>query len=260
MSRASKLLVVAGVVLVALVAVVAVYLSGDAPDAVDIDAAVGQVRGADDTADDAEERSDDGEEQPDTATSDTSDGADLDGRWTVDPSIGTFGVTESTGTFVGFRVNEELTGPGEVEAIGRTPAVTGSLTLDDTVVTEAAFDADMTQLVSDRSQRDRRMREAVGADRHPTARFELTDPVDLGTLPAEGETIAVDATGELTVNGVTQPVTVPLHAAVTDGVLVVTGSFPIVFADHDVTAPSAPVVVSVEDHGVVELQLFLTRG
>jgi len=32
-----------------------------------------------------------------------------------------------------------------------------------------------------------------------------------------------------------------------------------VFADHDVTPPSAPVVVSVDDNGIVELQLFLTR-
>jgi hypothetical protein len=39
----------------------------------------------------------------------------------------------------------------------------------------------------------------------------------------------------------------------------VVGSFPIVFADHGIEAPGASIVVSVEDHGIVEFQLFLTR-
>ncbi|HSK23259.1 MAG TPA: YceI family protein [Egicoccus sp.] len=240
MSRNRKVLATTVVAAVGAGAAIAIYLSAEAPEAVDIDAAVEQVGGADAVTEDAE--------------------ADLAGTWSVDPSIGTFSVTESSGTFVGFRVAEELTGPGEVEAIGRTPAVSGSLTLEGTVVTEAGFEADMTQLVSDRSQRDRRMRDAVGAGTHPMASFVLTDPVELGALPAEGETVQIAAEGELTVNGVSRPVTVPLDAAVSDGVLVVTGSFPIVFADHDVTPPSAPVVVSVDDNGIVELQLFLSRG
>jgi hypothetical protein len=39
----------------------------------------------------------------------------------------------------------------------------------------------------------------------------------------------------------------------------VVGTFDIVFADYGVEVPSAPIVLSVEDHGVVEIQLFLTR-
>jgi len=42
-------------------------------------------------------------------------------------------------------------------------------------------------------------------------------------------------------------------------VVTVVGSFPIVFIDHGLEAPSASIVVSVEDHGTVEFQLFLTR-
>ena len=44
-----------------------------------------------------------------------------------------------------------------------------------------------------------------------------------------------------------------------DGVIVVVGSTEIVFADYDVEAPSAVIVLSVEDRGQVELQLFFTR-
>ena len=42
-------------------------------------------------------------------------------------------------------------------------------------------------------------------------------------------------------------------------VVTVVGSFPIAFIDHGIEAPSASIVVSVEDHGTVEFQLFLTR-
>ncbi|MET0697177.1 MAG: hypothetical protein ABWZ58_07095 [Acidimicrobiia bacterium] len=33
----------------------------------------------------------------------------------------------------------------------------------------------------------------------------------------------------------------------------------ILFADYSVTVPSAPVVVSVEDNGILEFQLWLSR-
>ena len=43
------------------------------------------------------------------------------GTWTVDTSIGEFSFEDSTGTFVGFRVQEELCGIGSTTAVGRTP-------------------------------------------------------------------------------------------------------------------------------------------
>lgn len=43
-----------------------------------------------------------------------------------------------------------------------------------------------------------------------------------------------------------------------DDVAEVTGTFDIVLADHNVEAPSAPIVLSVADSGTVELQLFLS--
>ena len=40
----------------------------------------------------------------------------------------------------------------------------------------------------------------------------------------------------------------------------VVGSLDIVFADYGVSVPSAPIVVSAEDQGVVEFQLFFAQG
>ncbi|MEE3103097.1 MAG: YceI family protein, partial [Actinomycetota bacterium] len=67
------------------------------------------------------------------------------------------------------------------------------------------------------------------------------------------------AAGTLTVNGLTAEMEVAVSAIRVGDVVTVVGSFPIVFIDHGVEAPSASIVVSVEDHGTVEFQLFLTR-
>jgi hypothetical protein len=59
--------------------------------------------------------------------------ASADGTWKVDTSIGSF--ADSTSSFVGYRVQEQLAGIGPNTAVGRTPNVSGTLTLSGTTVT-----------------------------------------------------------------------------------------------------------------------------
>lgn len=98
-------------------------------------------------------------------------------------------------------VDEELANIGAATAVGRTPAVTGSIELSGTTLSAAAFEADLTQLASDESRRDRAIQRALETGTYPNATFTLAEPVDLGTLPAEGETVEVSAVGDLTVHG-----------------------------------------------------------
>ena len=39
-----------------------------------------------------------------------------------------------------------------------------------------------------------------------------------------------------------------------------TGSLPIAFADYNITKPNSFAVLSIEDTGTMELQLFFTKG
>ena len=98
------------------------------------------------------------------------------------------------------------------------------------------------------------------SDAFPTATFELTEPVAVPEGLAQGEPISLEASGALTLHGVTRPVTIPLQAELVDGVMAVVGSLPILFADYDIAQPQAPILVSIEDNGVMELQLFLEQG
>ena len=117
----------------------------------------------------------------------------------------------------------------------------------------------LTAIVSDESRRDSRIQEALGTDANPEATFVLTEPIDFGAAAADGEAVTVTATGELTINGVTNQVEISLEAQLVDGMILVVGSTDIVFADYAVAVPTAPMVLSVEDHGVLEVQLWLSR-
>jgi polyisoprenoid-binding protein YceI len=238
MSRWKKIAIGGGLAFVALVALgLWWFLRDDAPKAVDLDAAVGAVGN--------------------TGPAASADG--VAGDWTVDTTVGEFSYEDSTGTFVGFRVSEELSGIGSTTAVGRTPAVSGTMTIDGTNLAAATIEADMTALTTNNSRRDNPARNALGTSQFPTATFALTSPIDLGDAAATGAKTAVTATGDLTVRGVTKSVEIPLEAQLTGSTIVVVGSLPVVFSDFGVEAPTAPIVLSVDDHGTMELQLFFTK-
>jgi polyisoprenoid-binding protein YceI len=186
-------------------------------------------------------------------------GDGVTGTWAVDPTIGSF--DDFSGSFVGYRVRETLATIGATEAVGRTPDVTGSITIDGSSITAADFTADLSTLQSDDDRRDGQLRQqALETGQFPEATFVLTQPIDLGGVPADGETIEATATGDLTLHGVTNSVQIPLRARLDGDVIVVVGSFPIVFADYGIDQPQSMMVLSVEDNGVMELRLQLTRA
>jgi polyisoprenoid-binding protein YceI len=119
----------------------------------------------------------------------------------------------------------------------------------------------MTALVSDNDQRDNQLRsQAIQTDTFPTSTFKMTAPIDLGTLPAEGKTTQATATGALTLHGVTKTVTIDLAVQRQGGIIAVAGSLPIVFADWSIEKPTSFSVLSVDDHGIMELHLLFTHA
>jgi polyisoprenoid-binding protein YceI len=186
-------------------------------------------------------------------------GGALDGTWTVDTSIGSF--SDFSSSFVGYRVNETFANSKANTAVGRTPSVGGTLTLSGSTITGVEITANLSRLKSDDDRRDGRLREqAIETNEFPEATFHLTTPIDLGSLPADGATISADAIGDLTLHGVTRQVTVPIQARLSGDVVTVTGSLEIAFADYNIEKPTSFLVLSIEDHGVMELQLHFRRG
>ncbi len=177
---------------------------------------------------------------------------DLTGSWTI---------VADGASFVGYRIDEVLTTVGDFTVVGRTDGVTGAVEADGTTITATNLVADMTTITTDNSGRDAAMRgQALETSEFPEATFVLTSPIELGTLPGDGESVDVVANGDLTIHGVTQSVEFPLTATVTGQTFVVIGQLGIALADYDISTPSAPIVASVEDEGILELQLIFQRS
>jgi polyisoprenoid-binding protein YceI len=240
------------------------FLGRSAPEAVNVEDAASVLEGSTTSTTTATTGETSGGSAPEATTTTTPTGgaslASLDGTWTVDTTIGEFAFEDATSSFAGFRIEEQLRGIGSTTAVGRSPEVAGTLTIDGPVITSTTMEVDLTAIVSNDSRRDDRIQDALETPEFPTATFTLTEPIDLGDVPAPAETVSATARGELTVHGVTNPVEFALDARLVDDVIVVVGSTNIVFSDFGVEVPSAPIVLSASDNGVVEFQLFFRKN
>ncbi len=175
-------------------------------------------------------------------------GDGVDGTWNI--------AAESE---VGYRVNEVINGLDKV-ANGRTTAVTGSITIEGTTVSAGEFTVDMTTMDSGESRRDGQFRGRImSVDQFPTATFVLTAPIEFGEIPAEGGTVTAEATGDLTLRGVTNSVTFEVQATFKNGKIGVLGQIPVVFADYEIPNPSFASVTT-EDNGLLEFVLVFARA
>jgi polyisoprenoid-binding protein YceI len=173
-----------------------------------------------------------------------------DGEWVVAP--------DADG-FVGYRVRERLgsiSAPNDV--VGRSPGVSGTVTIADGALTGAEVTVDMTRLRTDVEPRDGRMREeGLETDRFPTAGFRLGRPVPLGDVSG-ARAVELRLPGTLTLHGVTRPIDFPVEARWDGATIQVAGGTRIRRADFGLEVPTL-VGYRIEDTAVIELELTLVR-
>jgi len=193
-----------------------------------------------------------------TTTSSATRGSGGSAQASTTSAEGTWNV--GAGSVAGYRVQEVLIGQSTT-AVGRTDKVWGSVTVSGSAVTKASFTVDMASVTSDQSQRNAQFDGRImDVAQYPTATFTLTAPIELGTLPAQGVTGHYNATGTLTLHGVTKPVTFAVSAERVGSELVVLADVPIAFAEWNIANPSIGGVVTTADNGTLEVLLRLTQG
>jgi polyisoprenoid-binding protein YceI len=185
--------------------------------------------------------------KPSTPAASTSS-TDVTGTWTV-----------ASGSQAGFRAREKLASlPAKSDAVGRTGDVTGSITITATSVTKADFEVDLTTLKSEPAEprRDSKIGPALETDTFPKATFTLTRPI---TIDPKKTTASVEATGDLTIHGVTKSETIPITATVVKAQLELVGKVTFPFADFKVHQPSFGGFVTVDDVVALEFKLLLEK-
>jgi hypothetical protein len=252
MKSRNRVLVVVMLAVIGLAAAgVTWFLNRDSIDAVDIERALEQASAA------GQPEGSVGDGDAATEGEEVEAITDATGSWVVDTDFLEFDRETGAGTWVGYRIDEELRGEGFYIAVGRSPRVEGGLVIDGSRVTSATIRADLQGLVSDSANRDSRV-QPLFADR-PVV-FTLSEPVDFGAVPSEGQRIVVSAPGVLRIGDIERDIEFELSADVAGTRLVVTGSTIITLSDFGVAVPSAPVVLSVSEDATIELNLFLSRG
>ncbi|MBM3639566.1 MAG: YceI family protein [Actinobacteria bacterium] len=185
--------------------------------------------------------------QPADTNQTSADSGDVSGTWTI-----------AQDSVVGYRVKEVLFGQ-DTEGVGRTSQVTGSLTIADNAVSAAEFTVDMASIESDSGKRDSQFRGRImDTVTYPTATFTLTSPITLPDAATSGTEFAIDATGDLSLRGVTKSVTFPLEAQLTNGAVRVAGKINVVFADWSIPNPGFGGITT-EDNGDLEFLLSFSR-
>lgn len=167
--------------------------------------------------------------------------------------------TTTDGSVVGYRVKEILFGQ-DVEAVGRTSAVTGVLTISGAQVNRAEFEVDMATITSDSDRRDGQFNGRImDVATYPTATFALSSPIDLPDSALSGDVIETKATGDLTLRGLTKPVDLTVQAQVKGSNVQVVGNITIEFDEWGIPDPSFS-GAQVEPRGILEFSLVFSRS
>ena len=179
---------------------------------------------------------------------------DLAGTWTV-----------ADGSVAGYRVREKLAQlPAPSDAVGRTGAITGQVTMTNRggaySCSNANFTVDVSQLKSDQAKRDNKVRSmGLETDKYPQATFAAAGPTLLPDDAVNGKATTVPVQGDLTLHGVTKKVSIPLQVQRDGNQIKIVGNYQFSWSDFGMTAPSLLPFVSVTGNPTLEFSLLMAK-
>ena len=181
---------------------------------------------------------------------------DLAGTWTV-----------ADGSVAGYRVREKLAAlPAPSDAVGRTDAITGQVTITESSGAFSARDVDFTVQVAQlksippEGRRDNKIRTiGLETDKYPLATFMAPGPISIPAEAVNGKMAIVPVEGDLMLHGVTKKVSIPLQVQRDGPQIRLVGNYEFGWSDFGMTAPSIPLFVSVTGDPKLEFDLRLSK-
>src|SRR5919201_3838324 len=173
-------------------------------------------------------------------------------------------VIDASTSKASYRAREQLVGRTlPSEAVGTTTNVSGSLVLaaDGSIQADQSnISVDLSKLQSDESRRDNFIKgSTLQTSRFPMATFVPREAQGLPSpLPTSGEA-TFQLVGDLTVHGVTRPVTWQVTAQFGDASVSGAATTDVNISDFGMTPPKAGPVLSIEDGLTLELAFTAAR-
>ena len=174
-------------------------------------------------------------------------------------------VLDASSSQASYHAHEQLVGKRlPTEAVGTSPGVSGTLLLgaDGSIAADqSTITVDLTKLKSDESRRDNFVKtDTLQTSKFPTATFVAHAVQGLATpLPTTGQA-TFQLLGDLTVHGVTKPVTWQVTAQFADTSISGSATTSVNITDFGMTPPKAGPVLSIEDALGLELAFTANRA
>jgi polyisoprenoid-binding protein YceI len=156
-----------------------------------------------------------------------------------------------------YQTQEQLAGRNLPNtAVGTTTGVTGTIALSPSAqldLNASKITVDLTGLKSDESMRDQFVqRNTLQSSQLPSATFTPTQITGLSSIPTSGSA-TFQLSGNLTVHGVTKPVTWTVSATFDGQQVSGKATAPFTITEFGMSVPKAGPVLSVQDTGTLEL-------
>lgn len=202
------------------------------------------------------------------ATPSASAGASPSANASATAGSGTWSI--ASGSLVGYRVNEQFVGQSSShQAVARTSDVTGQVVIAQSgttyEMTSATITVQLANLASVDSvagynvtNRDRIVQQSLDVRSYPTATF-TAQSVALPTGANSGQAVTVSVPGQLTVRGVTKPVTATIQLRVTGSTAQIAGTIATNMTDFGVSPPTIG-FTTVQPAVTIEFSLNLTAA
>ena len=187
---------------------------------------------------------------------------------TATAGAGTWSI--ASGSLVGYRVSEQFVGQSSShQAVARTSDVTGKVVISQPgtsyEMTSATITVQLANLASVDSvagynvtNRDRIVQQSLDVRSYPTATF-AAQSVALPAGADSGQAVTVSVPGQLTVRGVTKPVTATIQIRVTGSTAQIAGTIATNMTDFGVSPPAIG-FTTVQPAVTIEFSLNLTQA
>jgi polyisoprenoid-binding protein YceI len=174
-------------------------------------------------------------------------------------SAGTLHFVIDAGSSAKYVVREKLAAlPVSSDAVGTTSDITGDFYLTPTGLATgqaSSFKVDLRTLKTDEALRDRFVRDqTLQTGRFPTADFVVTNVTPFPTNYVEGTEVSINITGNMTIHGVTKPLTFTSKARKQGSALTGIADVDFKMSDFNITPPNVQLAKS-EDG--VHLQIVI---
>jgi polyisoprenoid-binding protein YceI len=173
-------------------------------------------------------------------------------------------VVDADNSHASYRAQEQLAGRNlPSEAVGTSKGVSGSIVFgpDGAIAADQSeIQVDLSKLTSDESRRDNFIKgTTLQTSRYPNATFVPKQADGLpAPLPTDGE-VSFQLHGDLTVHGVTKPVTWQVTAQFNPGTVSGNATTNVNISDFGMAPPKAGPVLSIQDGLTLELAFSAAR-